>query len=116
MDDNPSKLARLSDIIRYILYIIFWFGFIFLSGWTLLVGVRDLVVKMFFLNLNPWQLRAVDMWATFLLGLVWIVAIFVVEGYFRTGAKQGILWPRIARVYLITLAVAAVFFGLEFLL
>ena len=90
---------------RLILDFVLCYAALFLMGavglWLILV-VRDiLIASAMRIHVNPWQIRAIDMWGTFLLGLSWLIAFVLIESYFRNGVRLHLLWKRIARVYMI---------------
>ena len=47
--------------------------------------------------INPWRLRSVGQWSIYVLGIGWIVFVFLLEGYLRDGAARGLFWQRITR-------------------
>ncbi len=51
---------------------------------------------------NPWVVRAVRQLSLPLLGLAWLICIFWLEHYFRTGSRTNRLMARTARVAVIT--------------
>ncbi len=48
--------------------------------------------------INPWRLRSIGQWSVYVLGIGWIVFVFLIEGYLRNGAARGLFWQRIVRV------------------
>ena len=48
--------------------------------------------------INPWRLRSIGQWSVYVLGIGWIVFVFLLEGYLRNGAARGLFWQRIVRV------------------
>jgi hypothetical protein len=71
---------------------------------TLLAGLAVIEVHTFLqglsmaLQLNPWVARAVRQLALPILGLIWLILIFWLEYWLRTGARKGVLWRRVGRV------------------
>ncbi len=66
-----------------------WIAFSLLSLWLVFLLQQNLVHDIFFLEVNPWQLRFVRQWSIFLLGAVWIFCVFLCEGYLRRGIEKG---------------------------
>jgi hypothetical protein len=64
------------------------------------------------LRLNPWQVRAIDEFSVVAMGLIWLVAILLLEHSLRQGVKKHQLWPRAARASVI----AALALGLCYVL
>lgn len=86
-------------IFDYIICYTLWLVFSAIAMWLVFVWHGIVVTVGFRTGLNPWQLRAVDTWATFLLGLAWLASIILTEAYFRKGVPLGILWQRVARTF-----------------
>jgi hypothetical protein len=102
-------------VARYILCYLLW---IFISGialWLVFLIRQNLVEDIFFLRVNPWQLRAIDRWSFFVLGSVWIVAIFLIEGALRKALEEGRFWERSGMILLVQLALIAVSFLIRIL-
>jgi hypothetical protein len=74
-----------------------WIGLIALSGLAVLEFHSFIQALSLALGLNPWVARAVRQLALPILGLIWLVFIFVMEHRLRTGMQKGLLWRRAGR-------------------
>ncbi len=93
-----------------------WLGLCAIGGW-LIFQARDASIALaFWLRLNPWQLRAVDQFSVVTSGLIWLVAILLLEHYLRQGVLKNRLWARAARVFLFEAVLLGIFYGLQALL
>ncbi|MCB0074253.1 MAG: hypothetical protein KDE20_22460 [Caldilineaceae bacterium] len=88
-------------VLDYIAAYVLWLALAVLAMWLLFVWHSILVTIGLRLGLNPWRLRAVDTWGTFLLGFAWLATFIVTEGYFRKGVQQGVLWRRVGQTFLL---------------
>jgi hypothetical protein len=86
------------------------FGFLLLL--SLRINLFDLAI---FLRLNPWQVRAVDRFAIFLLGLTWFAGIFILENYLRQGVAVNQLWSRIIGTTVALLVIGGISYLLQWL-
>jgi len=79
-----------------------WIIFILLIGW--MAGqAHSLILELSLsLQFNPWVARAVRQLSLPILGLAWLICMFWLEHYFRTGIRTNRLMARIARVTVIT--------------
>lgn len=68
------------------------------------------------LRLNPWQVRAADQFGTVTIGLVWLVAIIILEHYLRQGVLKNRLWGRATRVFVVEFLLLALCYGAQVLL
>ena len=68
------------------------------------------------LRFNPWQVRALDNFSVVGMGLLWLVAILVLEHRLRQGVENNRLWSRAARASAIALAALGLCYGLQALL
>ncbi len=98
--------------VRYIACYLIWFLICGLALWLIFLFQTNLVEDILFLRVNPWQLRTLDKWFIYVAGAVWIVAVFLIEGYLRKGVEQGKLLIRSGRI----LAVLLAFIALSFLI
>ncbi len=89
---------------RHILLYALWLTICAIGFWLIFRIRANLVEGLFFLQVNPWQLRALDRWVLYGLGLCWIVSIFLVEGYLRSALNRGRLLPIAGRILFIGLA------------
>lgn len=105
LEDEPST-GQL--VLRYLIC----YGALFLFGafcmWILFVARELMIAVGFRLRASPWQIRAIDTWGTFLLGLIWLIVFMVAEGYLRHAVRSDLLGRRIIRVYSLATVVAAV--------
>ncbi|MEZ4637936.1 MAG: hypothetical protein R2873_18060 [Caldilineaceae bacterium] len=108
--DLPGSDASPSTWIlafRYIACYLIWFLICGVALWLLFLFRTNLVEDILFLRVNPWQLRTLDKWFIYVAGAVWIVAVFLLEGYLRKGVEQGKLLIRAGRILAIQLALVA---------
>lgn len=78
------------------------------GGWLVLFALALVLVFLLQRNVvediligrmvNPWRLRSIGQWSVYVLGIGWIVFVFLIEGYLRNGAARGLFWQRIVRV------------------
>lgn len=104
---TPSSSSTWRLVINYIACYLLWILIGAIGVWIIFLVRRNLVEDLFFLQVNPWQLRAIDRWAIFGFGMVWVVAIFLIEGYLRHAVEKGKLWQRAGRILLIQATIAA---------
>lgn len=100
--------------LRYGAYLLLWFLLSAVGGitaWFLRTNLFDLGI---WLQWNPWVVRGVDRWGIFVLGVLWLIYIFSVEGYLRTGVAQGRLWHNTKALLIPTLILLAISYGLQF--
>jgi hypothetical protein len=99
MSNTEPTTARLA--LEYILAYAVWLALLAIAMWLVFVWQSILVTIGLRIGLNPWQLRAVDTWGTFLLGLAWLATCIVTEGYFRSGVRLGVLPRRVGNAFLL---------------
>jgi hypothetical protein len=104
-----SALSYAACYLSWLVYTALGFGLF----WLLRTNLFDLSV---WLRLNPWQVRGIDRFAIFFLGLLWFVGVIVLEQYLRKGIETNQLWRRIARVGIVLALVAALSYSLQFIL
>ena len=100
--------------LRYLIYLLFWCLLSALGGivaWFLRTNLFDLGV---WLHWNPWVVRSIDRWGIFVLGLLWVIYIFSVEGYLRAAVPQRRLWASTKAVLIPVLILLAISYGLQF--
>jgi len=105
-----SDPPRWGLIGQYILAYIVWFAFCALSFWTIWLVRTNLVEDIFFLRVNPWQLRAIDRWSIWLMGAGWLVGVFCAEGYLRSSVKKGRFLFNSGKLFLIPAIIIALSF------
>lgn len=98
MIESTKLKGRMSFVACYIL----WFVCILWIGWVAGQAHSLLLDLSLALRLNPWAARAVRQLSLPLLGLAWLICIFWLEHYFRTGSRTNRLMARTARVAVIT--------------
>jgi hypothetical protein len=111
-DGNPTGFVKTG--LRYLSYFCLWLLLSALGGvlaWSLRINIFDLGV---WLQWNPWQVRGVDRWSIFVLGILWISFIFGVEGYLRTAVAQHRLWAKAKPVLITMLILCAISYSLQF--
>lgn len=104
---TDSESLGWGTIAQYVLAYIFWFLFCALTFWAIWRVRVVLVEDIFFLRVNPWQLRAIDLWSLWLMGAGWMAGIFLSEGYLRKGVTKGRLFVSAGKLFLIPLLVIA---------
>jgi hypothetical protein len=98
--------------ICYTLWLLF-----FATGFWLIIQVRLVLMALGRLTpANHWILGAVDRYALLLLGVVWLILVFVLEAYLRGGVHKGIFWSRVGRVVVWLVGFLVLMTGLQFLL
>lgn len=113
--DQQSSPGTLLFIAQYVALYILWFVISGIGLWLVFLIRDNLVEDIFFLRINPWQLRAVDRWAIFGLGAVWIVSVFLVEGYLRRLLDDGRFLAGVGRILLVELCLVALSFLIRIL-
>ncbi len=98
MTESTNLRGWTSFVACYVL----WLIFILLIGWVAGQAHSLLLELSLSLRFNPWVARAVRQLSLPLLGLAWLVCIFWLEYYFRTGSRTNRLMVRTARVAVIT--------------
>lgn len=92
-----------------------WIGLFTLSLWLVFLLQQNMVEDIFFLKINPWQLRFMRQWSIFVFGAIWIVYVFISEGYLRHGIEAGNLGRRFLKVGAPLLLLIALSWGLRLL-
>jgi hypothetical protein len=85
-----------------------------LSFWTILVAHQSFQVSIANLYVQDdivrgWQARFFDKVFIIIAGLIWLIAVFFIEGYFRDGIAKHDVWRRAARVFGIELIIFFIF-------
>ena len=104
---TDSESPRWATIIQYVLVYIIWFLFCAVSFWAIWMVRTILVSDILFGRVDPWQLRAIDRWSLWVMGVAWVVTVFLVEGYLRKGVEKGRLLFYTGRLFLIPVIVIA---------
>ena len=96
-----------------ILVYVGWLAFLALSLWLVFLLQQNLVQDIFFMQVNPWQLRFVRQWSIFVFGAIWIFCAFLCEGYLRNGIEKEGLGRRFLNVGTPLLLLIALSWGLR---
>lgn len=100
-------------VLTYVACYVAWLVFSIVGFWLLLSVRTNLIDAAILMQFNPWQVRTVDRFAIFGLGLAWFAGILVIESYLRTGVARGLLWGRMIRITLALGLACAVSYGLQ---
>ena len=95
----------------YILVYSGWIALFALSLWLVFL-LQNLVTDAFFLRTNIWRWRFVSQWSIFVLGIPWILYVFLAEGYLRNGIDRGDVPRRLRKVGTPLLLLVALSWGL----
>jgi hypothetical protein len=87
--DSQSSPSTLTLIAQYSAYYLTWLIICAIGLWLVFLIRDNLVEDIFFMRVNAWQLRAIDRWSVYILGALWFVSVFLVEGYLRRALAQG---------------------------
>lgn len=111
MDRLPSETESVFDVFkqagRQVSHYFMWF-LSFALGLGLILLLHEVLEVVLFLRVNPWHLRAYRLWSIVVLGVAFIVSIFLVEGYLRSSRGKGRFFSAFAKVISIELALIAV--------
>jgi hypothetical protein len=108
-DDRPAPNTWVL-VVRYIACYLLWFLICGIAIWLIFLIRQNIVDDIFFFRVDPWQLRAIDRWSFFVLGMIWIVAIFLIEGSLRKAVEQNRLLIRAGQFLIAELALVALSF------
>ncbi len=75
-----------------------WIVLFLLGLWLVFLLQRNIVEDLLFMRVNPWQLRGLSQWSVYVFGAIWLVYVFLAEGYLRQGLLQGTLHRRLVRI------------------
>ena len=84
--------------------------------WLVLHLRINLIDIGMWLEVSPWIFGAIDKFGTILLGLGWLIAVFLSEMYLRSGLNAGTLYGRIGRIVALETIVVILSLGLEWAL
>lgn len=115
MQDN-SERTLLRSLPLYLACYALWLAFSAVGVWLLFAARAALFALSIWLRLNPWQVRAVDNFGIVTLGLVWLMAILLLEYYLRQGVARQRLWGRAGRAFLIEAVLLGLCYGVQALL
>jgi hypothetical protein len=98
----------------YIVAYMFWIIVLLIAFLFALISqsALELAAAKYYINdkfMHQMMIRFLDKTYLFILGLVWIILMVVVEEYFRTGVKKGVLIQRFALVFGIEMILIFVF-------
>lgn len=108
--DSQSPPSTWILVSQYIICYVLWLLICGIGLWLIFLIRTNLVEDVFFMRLDPWQLSAIDRWAIYGFGALWIFSIFLIEGYLRRAVEQGRLFIVAGRILLIQLALVALSF------
>jgi hypothetical protein len=112
---KSEQTTMVRGVFAYVACYAAWLIFSAAAFWLLLSVRTNLIDAAILMQFNPWQVRTLDRFAIFGLGLVWFVGILVMESYLRTGVARGLLWGRISRIALALGLACALSYGLQVL-
>lgn len=119
MDKLSPEVESTADIWKqvgqHIAYYGLWLLNSALSFWIIFLLRTNLVEDLLFLRINPWQLRALDRWFIYAMGIVWIVWIFWLEGYLRRSVQSGRLLITAARLLLVQFGLIVFSFAIHYI-
>jgi hypothetical protein len=107
--DSQSSPTTWRLVFNYLVCYILWFVICGIGLWLVIFG-SDTIKSLFFMRATGWQIDAIGRWMIFFFGAVWVVSIFLVEGYLRKAVERDKLWSHAGRVLLVQLIIAALFF------
>jgi hypothetical protein len=110
-DRSKGQLWR--SVALYTACYLLWLAFSALGFWLILQLHVNLVDLAFWLRANPWVLRAIDHFALFLLGLLWLGGVMGLEGYLRNGVATNRFWVRSTRVGVILIILSVISYVLQ---
>lgn len=82
---------------RFLRTLLFIFSGLIL-GVILVLGRESFMVAAMIFSKNAYLPRFLDKVYLVVLGVVWLVVWFLIEGYYIEGERKKILWPRFLRV------------------
>jgi hypothetical protein len=109
MTSNPPA----GTAARYVACYAVWLASCALLGVALFQWNALLVDLALLARANQWVGRAVRQLSLPVLGLIWLVAIYWLEWYLRTGVSRGLLRPRATRALVISGATLLVVLALH---
>jgi len=114
MDRLPSETESVLDLFKQtgkqISHYLIWF-LCFVLGLGLVLLLHENLEVLLFLRVNPWHLRAYRLWSIVVLGIAFIVCIFLIEGYLRRSRSEGRFLGAFLKVLSIELSLIAVSAG-----
>ncbi len=113
-NDAPRTFRQLLP--HYVACYALWLGLSAIGVWIIFAAraaIFDIALR---LRLNPWQVRAVDQFSVVTLGLIWLVAILLMEDRLRNGVIKNRLWRRAMRYFAVEVVVLCVCYAVQILL
>lgn len=110
----PKSIGQ--QVLWWLVYGLGWVGSSALALWLTLQLRINLIDLNNFLGWGPWILIAVDKFGLLLLGLGWLIGVFVIELYLRAAQTLRRLGQRLLRVFLIVGIALALSYALQWLL
>lgn len=110
------QLSWQRRVLWWLLYAGSWVGASALALWLTLHLRINLIDLNNFFGWGPWVLIGVDKFGFLLLGLGWLVSVFVIEMYLRNSTTIALLWRRSLYLFLILGGSLLVSVGLQWLL
>jgi hypothetical protein len=103
-------------LLWWVLYLLGWVLTSGLAFWLILQLRINLIDLNNFLGWGPWLLIAVDKFGLVLLGLAWLIGVFIIEMYLRASQTLRLLLQRLLRVSLVVGIALAFSYALQWLL
>jgi hypothetical protein len=113
-NDAPRTSRQL--LLLYLACYALWLGLAAIGVWIIFAARAAIFDISLRLLLNPWQVRSVDQFSVVTLGLIWLVAILLIEDRLRKGVIKNRLWSRAARYFAIEVVVLCVCYAAQMLL
>ena len=99
------------SLLQYVICYAVWVALAVISVFLILqVRVNLLQSIALFLIPDPRVMRVIDNASIFGLGVIILIAILVMEHWFRTGLAKRVFWSRVARA----IVIIAIVFGLSY--
>ena len=114
MDKLSPEIESIPDIwkrfARHVVHYVLWLVSCALGLWLIFL-LRWNLNDALFLRVNPWHLRAYDRWSIYVMGIVWIVCIFLIEGYLRQSLRSGRLHIAAGWIFSVLIGLIALSLG-----
>ncbi|MCB0062210.1 MAG: hypothetical protein KDE19_08850 [Caldilineaceae bacterium] len=104
------------QLVWWLLYSVSWVGSSALALWLMLQLRINLIDLNNALGWGPWILIGVDKFGFLLLGLGWLIGVFVIEMYLRAGSSVTDLAKRSRTVFLVVIGGNLLSYLLQWLL
>lgn len=113
---TKTTLSWQEQSLWWLLYSVSWIGSSALAFWLMLELRINLIDINNFFGWGPWILIGLDKFGFLVLGLCWLIGVFVIEIYLRRSESLTMLWRQSLRIFLIVLVTLAISEGLQRLL